>query len=153
MHAEAGSREYAQLALKSIITLNAGVAVAYPAVVELFLENITISEFIWPVLISAFGAVLGIICAYTAYFNYQFEAQVNYTQMELEVTEADEYFDKDTYYRFEKHREQTKEHWKNWNRKYAKRRDLAFYIATLFGFLSVVCFMTSTIWFAVSVWS
>ena len=93
VHAEAASREYAQLALRSVITLNAGVAVAYPTIVELFLENITIEEFIGPVAVAVAGAVLGIICAYVTYFNHSFEAQENYTQMELEIVRADEDFD------------------------------------------------------------
>ena len=33
-----GAREFAQLALRFIVTINAGAAVAYPTVIELFLK-------------------------------------------------------------------------------------------------------------------
>ena len=153
IHAEVASREYAQLALKSVITLNTGVAVAYPAIAELFLENITVQEFMGPVATAVCGAVLGVICAYLVYFNHSFEALTNYTQMELEIVKADEHFDEETYYQFQKHRNHSKEHWSSWHRKYDGRRDILFYVSNVVGVASLACFSISVVWFAYAVGS
>ncbi len=153
LHAEQASREYAQLALKSVITLNAGVAVAYPAIAELFLDNLTIKEFIWPVTIAVLGSVLGVVASYVVYFNHGYEAQIQFTQMEIEVLDADQHFDKKTYFTFQSHRKQSKEHWQKYNLRYDKLRDITFYVANVVGVLAILCFAASVIWFAMSVGS
>lgn len=151
IHAEAASREYAQLALRSVITLNAGVAVAYPAVAEVFLTNAGIEAILWPTMAAILGVVLGVICAYLAYFNHGYEANVSFTEMELEVVKADEFFDQNTYWTFQAHRNKTKEHWENWRDRYDGRRDLLFYVSNAVGIGALACFGVSVIWFAVSV--
>lgn len=153
VHAESGAREYAQLALKSIISLNAGVAVAYPAIAELFLDNLTIREFIAPVTIAVAGAVFGVIASYVVYFNHGYEAQTHFTQMELEILSADEHFDNQTYFRFQSHRRKSKEHWQKYNTRFDKLRDVTFYVANAVGVLAVICFASSVILFAFSVGS
>ena len=99
------------------------------------------------------GAVLGIMCAYAVYFNHGFEAQEHYTQMELEVLQADEHYDKHTYHRFQSHRQQSKEHWVLWNQKFMTRRNWSFYVGNVLGVSGLICFAVSVIWFAFAVGS
>ena len=150
-HAETASREYSLLAVRSIITLNAGVAVAYPAIVELFLENISLGELVSPVLIAVVGAVFGVICSYTTYFNHNFEAYDLFSEMELEVVKADEHFDTSTYYTFRKSREVSKEEWVRRSANSRKWQNRTFYVANISGVLGAICFVVSVIWFAISV--
>ena len=150
-HAEVASREYAQLALRSLITLNAGVAVAYPAIAEVFIKEVGFASILWPTSLAVLGAVVGIVCAYLVYFNHGFEAQQAYCQMELEVVQSDEFFDADTYWTFQKHRSNSKEHWEKWRDRYSARRNAFFFGANIAGIASLLCFSASVLWFAFAV--
>lgn len=148
IHAEVASREYAQLALRSIITLNAGVAVAYPAIAEVFIGNATLEHIIAPTALAVFGAVFGVICAYFVFFNHSAEADASFYQMQFEVAEADEHFERSTYWPNQERRQMTKEHWLEQKAKQEGRRNPLFRFASLFGVLSLFSFGGSVIWFA-----
>lgn len=137
IHAEAASREYAQLALRSIITLNAGVAVAYPAIIEVFIEKADLQDIMLPTALAVFGAVFGVICGYVVFFNHSAEADSSFNKMMLEISKVDGRFDQNA-----------KAHFEQQKAKQDARRNRLFVVASLLGVLSLFSFCISVFSFA-----
>lgn len=147
MHAEAAAREYAQLALRSIITLNAGVAVAYPTIAEVFVDGAGFATILWPTGLAVLGAVMGVLCAYSVFFNHMAESNVAEARMHTEIIENQ------SSRRGIETNQQTvnKAFWMGRTSRQDGFRTPLFWTSTAFGVLSLCSFAGSIIWFALSV--
>lgn len=147
-HYESASQSFGELCVRSIITLNAGVAVAYPTVAEVFVADADLSTVLWPTGTAVLGVVLGVLCAFIAYLNNMFAAHNAHYEMQLAILKADEEFDTNTFWRFRDYRTNTKEFYSNLIKRSANKQQICFYSALSVGILAMICFGVSIFWFA-----
>jgi hypothetical protein len=148
-HAERAAIEYAQLGVKSLITLNAGIAIAFPTIAELLLESVSMNRILLPTSVALAGLVLALLTAWIVYLNHGWEAASEHCKMELAILKSDEYFDQKTFHQFRNLRHENKHFWETHSKKYEERRDLSFKIANVTGFLSGILLVVSVVVFAV----
>ena len=148
---ESSSREYAQIAVKSVITMNAGVAIAYPTIAEVFIADANFSAVLWPTVLALIGVVFGILSAYSTYFNFAAAAEVARCGMERDLVLAEEHFDQKTFHSFKHKRNQDISFWKDRIEDQENFQQKMFAVGNGSGVIAFACFIASAIWFAISV--
>ncbi|MEM9573178.1 MAG: hypothetical protein AAF996_17050 [Pseudomonadota bacterium] len=144
---ETALQSYGQMLIRSLITLNAGAAIAYPTVAELLLQRVPIEAVMWPVCLSVLGVILGLLCGWAAYFNHSLNSHFFDSSMEEAILKADEHFDNETYHQFRTWRKESKEWYASYIEKTEKRSNQFYWAANILGFMSAFSMATSLVLF------
>jgi hypothetical protein len=143
------SKDYAHLAVQSLIGMNAGALLAIPPVVEVFFSNaLNFGEAIWPMAVFLLGLLLAIGCAYMAYFNYQYGAMSLRFELFKQLIHIDEKFDTTTFHQQRASRSTTRIDYDREEKRYDKLVGVMFYVANGLGVASLASFVVGAFWFA-----
>ncbi len=153
LQAQQISDSHANKLIGYLVTLSAGVAVAYPTIAQVILTEVAPSEVLLPVVLALIGTALGLLCSFTVYLNYGFLSASLQCELELKTNDADEYFDHETFYSHRKIRSKNREAWAKERDKYHSRQNWTYIVSFVFGGLSALFFIVSVVCFAVKLTS
>lgn len=148
-HYDHMSKDYAHLAVQSLIAMNAGALLAIPPIVQVFFsDKIEFQDVLYSIVAFLGGLVAAIICAYAAYFNYQNHMVSATAEMYKNLTDMDEKADTRTFHRLKKWRADTRADMAKREEKSDKRIVVFFYVANGLGVSSLMAFVVGAVSFA-----
>lgn len=149
-HYDHMSKDYAHLAVQSLIAMNAGALLAIPPIVQVFFsDKIEFQDVLISMIAFLAGLIAAIICAYAAYFNYQNHMVSATAEMYGYLTGVDEKADTRTFHQLKKWRAETRADMAKREAASDRLVSVYFYVANCLGVLSLVAFVVGAISFAV----
>lgn len=150
-HYDHMSKDYAHLAVQSLIAMNAGALLAIPPIVQVFFsEKIEFQDVLISMLVFLAGLITAIVCAYAAYFNYQNHMVSATAEMYKHLTNIDEKADTRTFHQLKKWRAETRADMEKREEKSDQLIAVFFYVANGLGVFSLIAFVVGTITFAMA---
>ena len=135
--------QYGQMLIKSLITLNTGLAIAFPTVSEIFTPTLPFESILLPTFLALLGAVLAIFGGYATYFNYNAHATMYNAAMQIDFLNVDEKFDDKTYHQMRTFRDQNRNSLEDDYKKSKSRINTTYLLGNFLGVAALILFVSS----------